>query len=213
MILNSYLADMSKYADNNESAKIRGAFQSLPVQLSKENKKFQYKLIRKGATANLFGESIDWLQMAGIVYKCNKVDRGEIPLAMFQDLSSFKLYVSDMGLLTAMMSLMPQNILSGQMSDTLKGALTVNYVAQVLGTQNYPLCYWESDGRSEVDFVIQKEGKVIPVEVKYDVNTKAKSLGVFMKRYNCEFGIRISGRNFGDENQIKSIPLYAAFII
>ena len=213
MILNSYLADMSKYADNNESAKIRGAFQSLPVQLSKENKKFQYKLIRRGATANLFGESIDWLLMAGIVWKCNKVERGEIPLAMFQDLSAFKLYVSDTGLLTAMMSLMPQNILNGEMSDTLKGALTENYVAQVLGTRNYPLYYWEADGRSEVDFVIQRDGKVIPVEVKYHVNTKAKSLGVFMKRYDCEYAIRISGRNFGLENQIKSIPLYAAFLI
>ena len=213
MILNSYLADMSKYADNNESAKIRGAFQSLPVQLSKENKKFQYKLIRRGATANLFGEAIDWLLMAGIVLKCNKVDRGEIPLAMFQDLSAFKLYVSDTGLLTAMMSLAPQNILNGEMSDALKGALTENYAAQVLGTGNHLLCYWESDGRSEVDFVIQKEGKIIPVEVKYHVNTKSKSLGVFMKRFGCEYGIRLSGKNFGIENQIKSLPLYAAFLI
>lgn len=212
-ILNAYIADMSKYASNNESVKIRGAYESIPAQLAKNNKKFQYKLIRKGATANLFGTSIDWLEMAGIVLKCSKIDHGSLPLSIYKDVSSFKLYMSDTGLYCAKALITAGNLIAGSISDVLKGAVTENFVAQALVSNGLDLYYWESDHQAEVDFVIQSKTGVIPVEVKYDDNTRSKSLSVFVQKYRPPFSIRVSSRNFGFENSIKSVPHYAAFCI
>lgn len=212
-ILNSYLADMSKYASVGESIKIRGAYDSLPAQLAKENKKFQYKLIRKGATANLFESSLDWLLTAGIVLKCRKINHGKMPLIAFADLSSFKIYMSDVGLLTSKAKISHENIILSQNINDFKGALTENYVAQALTCNGYEIYYWESNSMAEVDFVIQKDGEIIPIEVKADTNTRSKSLNVFTGKYKPSYSIRISGKNFGFENNIKSIPLYATFLI
>ena len=214
MILNSYTADMAKYSDAGESTKIRNAFYSMPAQLAKENRKFQYKLIRKGATAGLFGDSIAWLVFSGVVLECCRVGQAELPLTAFRDVSAFKLYLSDVGLLAAFTGIMPENIVRGELSDTYRGALAENYVAQALKTNGYQLFYWTSDSPSyEVDFVIQKEGHILPIEVKSGENTQAKSLNYFQKRYAPQRLIRLSEKNFGSEGGLRAVPLYAAFCI
>ncbi len=215
MILSAYVADMAKYSSASECTKIQNAFRSLPAQLAKDNKKFQYKLIRKGATAGLFGESISWLVMSGIALECDLVTRGEVPLAATRDISSFKLYMSDVGLLSAAAGVMPENVIRHDLSDVYKGVLAENYVAQTLICNGYPLYYWTSDAPlAEVDFLIQKEGWVIPLEVKYDTHTRAKSLRCFDNRYHPPKSIRISAKNFGmDEDGMYSVPLYAVFCI
>lgn len=214
LIINAYTADMSKYASESDSTKIRSAYLSLPAQLAKENKKFQYKLIRKGATAGLFGHSIFWLYTAGVALEANLVTRGELPVSAFRDVSAFKLYFSDVGLLCAQTNLMPENVIREELSDLYKGALAENYVAQTLKSAGYDLYYWTSDSpAAEVDFVIQKAGKVIPIEVKYDTNVHARSLKRFCGLYQPEYAIRLSGRNFGESDGVKSLPLYAAYCI
>jgi len=214
MIVDSYTADMAKYSTESESTKIRGAYLSLPAQLAKDNKKFQYKLIRKGATAGLFGDSIAWLTMAGVAIECNRVTRGEMPVSVFRDISSFKLYMSDIGLLSARTGIMPDMMIRDTLSDVYKGALAENYVAQTLLANGYELFYWTSDSpTAEVDFVIQKKGQVIPIEVKFDTNVHAKSLNHYRNMYHPEVALRITGRNFGQGEGVISIPLYAAFCI
>lgn len=215
MILNAYTADMAKYSSAGECTKIQNAFRSLPAQLAKDNKKFQYKLIRKGATAGLFGDSIAWLVMAGIALECDRVIRGEVPVKISRDISSFKLYMSDVGLLSCFSGIMPENVIRRELSDVYKGALAENYVAQALRAGGHELYYWTSDApAAEVDFLIQKAGKVVPVEVKYDQNVRAKSMKHFSNMYHPEEMIRISARNFGvDENGLISVPLYSVFCI
>ena len=215
LILNAYTADMAKYSTAGEYTKIQNAFRSLPAQLAKDNKKFQYKLIRKGATAGLFGDSIAWLVMAGIALECDRVTRGEVPVKVSRDISSFKLYMSDVGLLSCFSGIMPENIIRQELSDVYKGALAENYVAQALCAGGHELYYWTSDAPSaEVDFLIQKAGDVVPVEVKYDQNVHGKSMRHFSNMYHPKEMIRISARNFGvDESGLVSVPLYAAFCI
>ncbi len=215
MILSAYSADMAKYSTAGECTKIQNAFRTLPAQLAKDNKKFQYKLIRKGATAGLFGESIAWMVMSGIALECDRTTRGEVPLAATQDLSSFKLYMSDVGLLSAASGIMPENVIRQNLSDVFKGALAENYVAQTLAASGHPLFYWTSASPvAEMDFLLQKEGIVIPIEVKYDVNIHAKSMRHFSNLYHPQKMIRLSARNFGqDEQGLYAIPLYAAFCI
>lgn len=214
MILNSYTADMAKYTTDSESTKIRNAFHSMPAQLAKENKKFQYKLIRKGATAGLFGDSIAWLVYSGVVLECDRVTRGEIPISAFRDVSAFKLYMSDVGLLSAFSGLSPENIIRNEMSELYRGALTENYVAQSLKARGYDLYYWTQDSPvSELDFLIQKEGKVIPIEVKSGKNVISKSLKHYCKLYQPEKIIRLSEKNFGKNENFYSVPLYAIFCL
>ena len=213
-ILNNYLADMSKYSSNSESVKIRGAYNSIPSQLAKENKKFQYKVIGKGGNSAMFGESIDWLNFAGVVLKCQKIEHAFLPIAVYCDLSSFKLYMGDVGLLTFKTGLAYQTLLSGfDVDNTFLGALAENYVAQALASKNIPLYYWESKSTAEIDFVIQQGEKIIPIEVKFGTHTRSRSLSVFKERYKIAYSIRISARNFGFENNVKSVPLYAVYNI
>lgn len=213
-ILNEYVADMAKYAQPSTSVKIRACYNSIPTQLAKENKKFQYKVVKKGGTATIFGESIDWLQFAGLVLKCQKVNHGYIPISVYSDFSDFKLYMSDVGLLTQK-SEMPATLLLSplQPDNTFMGGIAENYVAQALTANQHSLYYWKNENRGELDFVIQINDKVIPVEVKKGSHTKSKSMEMFRKKYNCELSIRISSNNFGIANGIKSVPLYAAFCI
>ena len=214
LILYAYTADMAKYTTDSESAKIRNAFLSMPAQLAKENKKFQYKLIRKGATAGLFGDSIAWLTFSGVVLSCERISLGELPLIAHRDVSSFKLYMSDVGLLSAFAGIMPENIFRNELSDLYRGSLAENYVAQMLKTTGYDLYYWTSDSpAAELDFVIQKEGEIIPIEVKSGKNTRAKSMKQFDKKFHPGKMIRLSEKNFGKEDSIYAIPLYAAFCL
>jgi predicted AAA+ superfamily ATPase len=213
-ILNEYIADMAKYAATVTSVKIRACYNSIPTQLAKENKKFQYKIVQKGGTASLFGESIEWLKSAGIILKCQKTDHGYMPIAAYQDLSDFKLYMSDTGMLTMKSGMAQQTILSQVEEDNgFMGALSENYVAQALSCNGFPLHYWKNENTAEVDFVLQINGEVIPVEVKKGFHTKSVSMDMFMKKYDSPYAIRISKKNFGFEKQIKSVPLYAVYCI
>lgn len=213
-IVTQYLADMTKYCGSAESVKIRMAYDSIPVQLAKENTKFQYRIARKGASAIYFGGAIDWLKASGTVLMCRKIDHGLFPPASHIDLSAFKLYMSDVGLLAARTDTTPESLAcNARTISGFKGDLTENYVACALQSNGYELFYWESDGIAEVDFVIAKDGTSIPIEVKAAENTKSKSLNIFIKKYGPPYAIRLSGRNFGNSNGIVSIPLYAAFLI
>ncbi|MBF0386419.1 MAG: ATP-binding protein [Candidatus Omnitrophica bacterium] len=214
IILNSYVADMAKYATPAETTRIMAAFQSIPAQLAKNNKKFQYKVIQRGGSATIFGASIDWLCAAGLVVKCNKVAQIMIPLAVHQDFSSFKLYMGDCGLLTFKSGMPAHNILTPiEENNTFLGALVENYVADQLRVNGHDLWYWESDHTAEIDFIIQCQEKIIPVEVKASGHTYSRSLTVFKQKFIPPYSIRISSRNFGFENSIRSVPLYAVFCI
>ncbi|MDR2712430.1 MAG: ATP-binding protein [Clostridiales bacterium] len=213
-IINDYIADMAKYATNSESVKIRAAYDSIPVQLAKDNKKFQYKLAQKGGTATIFGPSIDWLGFAGIVLKCERIEQGLMPISVYRDLSSFKLYMSDIGLLTMKSKISQQTILAaGEIENIFLGSISENYVAQALAGKHYGLYYWSSPGTAELDFILQKGNDIIPIEVKTGTRTKSKSLNMFVSKYQTPYSIRISSKNFGFENKIKSVPLYAVFCI
>ena len=213
-IINDYIADMAKYASNAESVKIRAAYNSIPVQLAKENKKFQYKLAQRGGTSTIFGSAIDWLHFAGVVLKCGRIEQGMMPISVYGDLASFKLYMSDVGLLTMKSGISQQTILSaGEIDNTFLGAISENYVAQVFATKHYGLYYWTTEGKAELDFVLQKGNEIIAVEVKTGTRTKSKSLAMFVEKYRPAYSIRISSKNFGLENNIKAVPLYAVFCI
>ena len=211
-ILNAYAADMTKYATPAESVKIRSAYESIPAQLAKENSKFQYKVIRSGGRASLYGDSIDWLIASGVVLKCIKCEQGFMPPVAYQDLSSFKLYMSDVGLLSAQSGITLKSLAGSEMKQ-FSGALTENYVAGALAAEGFDLHYWESKSQAEVDFLIVLHGYVIPVEVKAAENNRSRSLSVYMERYRPQMAIRISSKNFGFENGIKSVPLYAVFAL
>ena len=212
-ILSSYERDMTKYADNSLSNRIISAFDSIPVQLAKDNQKFQYKVISKGGTSSIFGEAILWLKNSGIVnqvYKANAI----VPIEMYKDLASFKLYMNDVGLFVNKARYPLYQIdLSESPTMIAMGPLTEHYVANELRAKGYNSYYWESDGKAELDFMIQKDSDIIPIEVKTSTHIKARSLDLYIKKYNPKYAIRISEKNFGFENNIKSVPLYSVFCI
>lgn len=213
-ILNSYIADMSKYTSRTEATKVRASYDSIPSQLAKKNKKFQYKVVQKGGTASIFGPSLSWLESAGIILKCHKIEHGYMPPRAYRDLSSFKLYMSDVGLLTMKSGVSLHSIISGDTRNfTFIGAITENYVAQGLTSNGHDLHYWTSKDTAEIDFIIQDDDLIIPIEVKSGTNTRSRSLNVYHKKYNPKYSIRVSAKNFGFENDIKSVPLYAVFCI
>ena len=214
-IVESYKNDITKYCENTNLAnKVIAAFDSIPIQLGKDNKKFQYKLIQKGGTSSIFGDSIDWLLNASIVNKCIKTKIG-IPLKMYEEVDSFKLYMNDVGLLTNL-SEFPLYLLKNRdaANDLMIGMLTENYVATTFKINGLNLNYWKNEYDSKLDFILQSNnGNIIPVEVKTSIHTKSRSLNNYMIEYNPVYAIRISSKNFGFENNIKSVPLYAVFCI
>ena len=214
MILEGYLDDMSKYNTKNEIKKTRLAYDNITVQLSRKNTRFQYKLIKKGARAREFENAIEWLSLSGVVSQVYKVEQVKKPLENYRDIDSFKIYVSDIGLLCAKKDLFVQDILfqSSDMDD-FKGGMTENYVNTQLIIAGYKTYYWMSERGAEVDFVILRDGKIIPIEVKSADNAMAKSLNVYIKTFEPEYAIKLSANNFGFKNNIKTVPLYAAFCI
>jgi uncharacterized protein len=214
-ILDAYIADMAKYAKPVETFRIMGVFNSIPEQLAKENKKFQYKYLKTGARAYTYELSIQWLRAAGVVVFCPKVSEGKFPVSVYADNNSFKIYMIDTGLLLSKFGIVANTILTDLTGiNNIKGVLAENYVAAALTKNGYSIYYWESDGRAEVDFVIQNnKGDIIPVEVKSSENVRSKSLSQYELRYKPIYSIRISSKNFGFENNIKSVPLYACFCI
>ena len=213
-ILLSYLNDMSKYNNTNEIKKIRLTYDNITVQLSKKNTRFQYKLIKKGGRASEFENAIEWLSLSGIVDRIYKLEQIKKPLDNYRDIDAFKIYVSDVGLLCAKKDVLAEDVLYlNDELDDFKGGLTENYVNAQLIANGYRTYYWESDRGAEIDFVIQREGKIIPIEVKSADNTRAKSLRVYMERFNPAYAIKLSTKNFGFEDGKKIVPLYAAFCI
>ena len=213
-ILAGYLNDMSKYNNGNEIKKTRLAYDNITVQLSKKNTRFQYKLIKKGGRASEFENAIEWLCLSGIVSQVFKVEQVKKPLENYRDIDAFKIYVSDLGLLAAKKNLDANDILYmvEEMND-FKSGLAENYVNVQLSINGYQTYYWESERGAEIDFIIQREGRLIPIEVKSADNTKAKSLKVYMDAYKPAYAIKLSARNFGFDDGKKTVPLYAAFCI
>ena len=213
-ILIGYDKDMTKYASAATSVKIRACFNSIPAQLAKENRKFQYKLAKKGGTATIFGESIQWLTQAGVALKCTLVSNGFIPLSAQTDDSDFKIYMSDIGLLGAKAQIPATMLLNCvDIDNTFLGSVAENYVAQQLQARGYALFYWKNDNTAELEFVLQMEDRIVPVEVKKGQRVKAQSMKMFAERYKSALSYRISGKNLGCANGVRSIPLYAVFCV
>ena len=214
-ICDAYIADMAKYSTPNDTIKIMRAYESVPTQLAKENKKFQYKIIKTGARAAEYEVPLHWLKASGLINICTKVSEGKLPLVAYSDTPSFKVYMGDTGLLCYKSNIFPNYIFSkDERFNGFKGSLIENYVCSALVSNGFSPFYREDNGKNELDFVIQdEEGNVVPIEVKSSTNVKARSLMTFMKKYDSKYGIRISMKNFGYENGIKSVPLYATFCI
>jgi len=213
-ICNNYISDMSKYTDTRTQAvRNEAVYNTLPSQLAKENKKFQYAKIKSGARANDYELSLNWLEKAAVVIKCNKVTEGKEPLASYEDFLSFKVYMSDVGLYCAKSNNSHLSVLGRTMGDAAKGAITENYVAQQLHASGLKFYYWESKNQAELDFIIQLDNTIIPIEVKSWEYVRSQSLEAFRKKYKIKNAMRVSAKNFGFENGIKSIPLYAVWCI
>lgn len=211
-----YLDDMSKYQESaNEIKKTRLTYGIIAVQLSKKNKRFQYKLMKKGARAADFENAIEWLCSAGLIHRIYRAEQIMKPLENYRDIDDFKIYLSDMGLLGAQKGLRAEDILfmDNELED-FKGGMTENYVQTQLASSGFKPLFWRNEtGTKEVDFIIPLGGKLIPVEVKSGIHVGSTSLTEYRKRFSPPWSIRLSEKNFGFENDIKSVPLYAAFCI
>lgn len=210
-ILAAYEQDFSKHAPLEIVPKIRMVWNSIPSQLAKENKKFVYGLVREGGRAKDYETAIMWLCDCGLVYKIGRVNSAGIPLKAYEDLKAFKLFVLDVGLLGCMAGLSQQTLLGGnELFVEFKGALTEQYVCQQLKTTETGIYYYTNDrGACEVDFVIDTGEKVIPIEVKAEVNLKAKSLKTYREKFCPEISIRASMADYKEEDGLINLPLYA----
>lgn len=212
-ILAGYLNDMGKYNGKSDVKKTRLAYDSITVQLSKKNTRFQYKLIKKGARAAEFENAIEWLCLSGVASRVYRAEQARKPLENYRDIDAFKIYMSDMGLLAAKWGLSSDDILYMDALGDFKGALAENYANVQLSASGYRTYYWESGRGAKVDFLIVRGGSVIPIEVKSADNAMAKSLRVYMDAYSPDYAIKLSANNFGFRDGKKTVPLYAAFCI
>ncbi len=209
-ILKSYDYDFSKHAPAEVVPRIRQVWNSLPAQLSKENRKFIYGLVKEGARAREYEAALQWLIDGGLVYKICNVSAPRIPLKSYQDDSAFKLFAVDVGLLGAMASLDSETIVEGNRIFTeFKGALTEQYALQELILHHEPFYFAKPNSQLEIDFLIQEKGNVIPIEVKAEENLRARSLRQFVADYSPKDAYRLSMSNYRKEEWMVNIPLYA----
>lgn len=211
-ILAAYEQDFSKHAPNEIVPRLRMLWNSVPSQLAKENKKFIYGLVREGARAKDFETAIMWLSDCGLVHKLSRVHAARIPLRAYEDLKAFKLFVVDVGLLGCMAGLRQRTLLdSNDLFVEFKGALTEQYVCQQLKTiEDLDMYYYTNDrGSCEVDFVVDTGEQIIPVEVKAELNLKAKSLKTYQEKFLPELSIRTSMTDYKKEEWLVNLPLYA----
>lgn len=210
-ILEAYSLDFSKHASPTEVPKISRVWKSLPGQLARENKKFTYSAVAKNARARDYEDAIEWLAGAGLILKANNVTKPGLPLSGYSQSSFFKVYLCDVGLLGAMANLPVEIIIKGHNLFTeFNGALVENYVAQQLKTeQDCTLYYWRSGGKAEVDFLLEKESKIFPLEVKAGINPKSKSLKVYNERFNPLVLSRSNLLNLKRDEKMCNYPLYA----
>lgn len=210
-ILDAYDRDFSKHASVSEVPRIRMVWRSIHMQLSKENKKFIYGAIKEGARAREFEVAIEWLLDAGLVYKVFRTTKGEMPLSGFVDLSAFKLYLLDTGLLCAMTDIPAKTLIEGnQLFSQFKGAVTEQYVLQQLIAGRLHPYYWSSENSTgELDFIVQQDDAILPIEVKAEENLQSKSLRAFVNRYPSLHGMRFSMSDFRQQEWMTNYPLYA----
>lgn len=212
-ILSAYTSDFSKHISSTGKLKIDLLWESIPNQLTQESKKFVYKKIKQGARADEFEEALSWLINCGLVYKINRITKPALPIRAYEDTKAFKLFILDVGLLCALSKLPARTLIDGDKIFTeFNGALAEQYVLQQLKTLNdMEVAYWISkSGNAEIDFVIQTDGYVIPVEVKATTNLQAKSLKVYREKFEPEISIRTSLADFEINNGLYNIPLFMA---
>lgn len=214
-ILASYYKDMRKHVKNEaEALKIERVYRTLPSQLMNASKKFQLSIIDVDARNREYETAIDWLMGSNMIIKCECVSLPEIPLKGFVDNETFKFYLSDVGILCTILGLSVRDIVTDNIS-LYKGIIAENFVANQLLCNGFDLFYWKNTATAEVDFLLYTAYGVIPVEVKAGENTQSKSLKVYMEKYDAKYAIRISTKDFGydPKTKIKSVPLYATFLI
>ena len=211
-ILNLFTLDFSRYANPVQTARINNLWSSLPSQLAKENRKFIYKVVKTGARAREYEDALLWLEEAGLVYRVFSVTKPAMPLSAYRDISAFKLYAFDCGILRRLSGLSPEIILSGHLGFTeFKGAITENSILQSLVCQfNAVPYYWTSEHRAEVDFLVQTSSRIIPAEVKSESRVSGKSLAVYSAKYNPAIRIRYSANNLGQRDGLINIPVSLA---
>ena len=212
-ILQDYGDDFSKHAPLAEVPKIRWIWDSIPVQLAKENNKFIFSHVKQGKRAAELENALRWLDDAGLIYILHLVEKPELPLSGYADRTYFKVYMSDTGLLCAKSKIVPDSVMDGSvLSDRYRGALAENYVMSELKCSGHEPYFWRSGNSAEVDFVYEAKGAVVPVEVKSADNTQAKSYRLFCKKYNPPSGFKLSAKNIAEnmceETLTKNIPLY-----
>ena len=215
-LLSDYELDFSKYASAQLTERIRLVWRSLPGQLARENKKFVYTAVKQGARARGYEEAIQWLVDAGLVLKVNRISKAGLPLSAYEDLGAFKLYLLDVGLLGAASRLDASTVVEGNRLFTeFNGSLAENYVCQALVASGKVVpYYWSAENSTgEVDFVYDYAGRVVPVEVKADVNLRAKSLRSFVAANGLEPGVRLSLAGFDRQAWVTNVPLYAADLL
>lgn len=210
-IVDAYRRDISKHTTNRESMRIGQVLDSLPSQLARENKKFVYGAVRKGARAADFELAIQWLVDAGIVLRVHRISEARMPLKFYEQLESFKLFLLDCGLLACMAdTAADQMLVDNKVFIEFKGAFTEQYVAQELVSMGIKPYYWSNDRTpAEIDFVVQQDGKAIPIEVKASTNVRSKSLAQFIKDNEGLKGLRLSLCSYIDQSWMENIPLYA----
>jgi uncharacterized protein len=211
-IQTAYSFDFSKHAEKNEAIKISYVWDAIPSQLAKENKKFVYQTIRQGARAREYENALTWLEQAGLIYRVPLCKKPELPLSFYSDLSAFKIYMLDIGLLRYQTKLDPLLFKEGNRLFTeFKGALTENYILQSLTNQfDSGFSYWTSDSIAEVDFLLQYRDKILPIEVKSSENVRSKSLAYYAKQYSPELKIRYSLKNLEFNEGMLNIPIFLA---
>ena len=211
LILFAYENDFSKHAPVKVVPKIRLVWQSIIAQLSKENKKFIYKILKEGARAKEFEYAILWLSDAGLIHKVTRIDAPKLPLSAYEDIQDFKVFLLDIGLLTAMANIHETVLLdSSQLMTEFKGTLTEQYVLQQLKCLGVPIHYWTVEkSKAEVDFIVQVQNDIVPIEVKAAENVKSKSLRIYFEKYHPSKVVRTSLSDYRVQDWMTNIPLYA----
>ena len=212
-IISDYEDDIAKYAEENQKAKAKACFRSIPKHLSKDYKKFQYSIVEKGGSSRKYGGSLDWLFDAGMINFCNNLEIPELPLEGNSISSEFKVYMRDTGLLIAMLDEgTAKDIIDGNLG-IYKGAIFENIIADIFTKSGKKLYYFEKNNRLEIDFFIRLNSKAVGVEVKSADNTKSRSLDTLVGYYGVERGIKLSAKNVGGKDKIESLPLYMAMFL
>lgn len=209
----AYMADMSKYVTNvTETAKIAAVYESIPGQLARDNPKFKYRDIKGTAIKRDYYGPIDWLAASGMIYKINRLEVIDTPVKAYENADSFKLYLSDVGMLSAICRIQPKELLSDN-HNTYKGAVIENYVFQQIIPRFKDVYYYKPAESMEIDIITCIDGDIIPFEVKSGRNKRSTSLNNYIEKYCPAYSIRISEKNFGMKDKLKAIPLYAMFCL